>query len=342
MIRTAVVAYGFSSSTFHIPFIQADPNFQLTSIVTSKVDAVKLEFPECHVVPDLSFLDPGQIELVVITSPNRLHYEQVHFCLSLGLHVVVEKPFVLASDEAVELAKLAAEKGVQVVVFQNRRWDGDFLTLRSLMDSGAVGDVKRLTSRFDRFRPVVRERWREQPGAGAGILWDLGPHLLDQAVCLFGRPSAIQANVSALREGADVDDNFEIWLEYPDKQVHLGSSSFQPGPNNRFSLEGTGGSYLKYGLDVQEQDLKNGADVLDDRWGQESEDSWGILYQESGSKLVPTKPGNYGVFWHQLGQAILESAQAPVPIAESIQVIKLIELAFESSRLGKKLIVQGD
>lgn len=337
MIRTAIIGFGFSAKTFHIPFIIADPNYELTHIVSSKGDAIQLDFPDITTVADWASLDCSEIDLVIVTTPNHLHYEQTRHFLQQGCHVVCEKPFVLSSEQARELQALAETVQKVLTVFQNRRWDGDFLTLQALLDHKQVGDVKRLTSRFDRFRPQVRSRWREQPGAGAGILWDLGPHLLDQAVTLFGAPKTIEASVLAMRDGAEVDDNFDIWLGYDSFQVILGSSSFQAGPNQRFQLEGSEGTYIKHGLDVQEDALKKGLDVNDERWGHEHDDSWGLIYQENSSHLMTTKPGNYGVFWHQLAQSIEQGAASPVPLDDSVLVIRLLELAIESSVQGRRL-----
>ena len=340
MIRVAVVAYGFSATTFHIPFIQSDPNFSLRFIVSSKVDSVRMDQPEVSVVKHIEEIPNDAVDLVIITTPNHLHFEQVKQSLQKGWHVIVEKPFVLSSADALELSRIAKSQDRQLIVFQNRRWDGDFLTLRSLVETNRVGQIKKLSSRFDRFRPNVRTRWREQRGAGAGILWDLGPHLVDQMVALFGTPLAVTANVMALRDGAEVDDNFEIWFEYTNFQVFLGSSSYQAGPVARFQLEGDQGTYIKYGLDVQESALRRGDDVSDERWGQEPEDSWGILYSETANKLLVTKPGSYGAFWHQVALCINEGAQTPVPLSESILVIRLIELAIQSSIEGRKITLE--
>lgn len=339
MLQTAVIAYGFSATTFHIPFLLADPNYSLNTIVTSKVDSVRLEHPDVNLVETIEQVDVEAIDVVIITTPNSLHFSQAEFFLQRGCHVVLEKPFVLSSEDAKALKKLASEKGVQLTVFQNRRWDGDFLTVQSLMDSKSVGKVKRFVSRFDRFRPNVRQRWREQAVPGGGILWDLGPHLLDQAVCLFGKPVWIEANVLALRDGAVVDDNFEIRMGYEDCQVQLGSSSFQAGPNARFQIEGTEGSFIKYGLDVQEDALKKGVSVLDDQWGREPSEDWGILYQESSSRLIATKPGGYQAFWYQLRESIVNHASAPVPLDDSVLVIHLIELAIEANKSGRRIML---
>ena len=339
MIRTAVIGCGFSATTFHIPFISVDPSFQLTHLVSGKGAALQAEYPDVTIVTDWRQLDCHAVDLVIITTPNHLHYEQCRYFLEQGCHVVCEKPFVLSSAEAIELKQVAEQAGQVLSVFQNRRWDGDFLTLQSLLDSKRVGQPKRLVSRFDRFRPNVRQRWREQAVPGAGILWDLGPHLIDQALVLFGVPESVDASARMQRDAAVVVDNFDIWLHYPDIEVALGSSSFQAGPNARYVLEGTEGTFIKNGLDIQEDALKKGLDIQDERWGQEPEDSWGILYQENTSHLITTKPGNYGVFWHQLAEAIRHQGDSPVPLADSIRVIQLLELAIQSSELGKRLAV---
>ncbi|MFT7418103.1 MAG: scyllo-inositol 2-dehydrogenase (NADP+) [Reinekea sp.] len=342
MIRTAIVAYGFSAQTFHIPYLQMEPGFLWSHMVTSKPDAFHLSHPEVAVVQNLADLAFDTLDLVVITSPNHAHFDQAKYCLEQGCHVIVEKPFVFTVEQAETLKALAAQCERQLIVFQNRRWDGDFLTIQGLIDNQSVGQVKRLVSRFDRFRPEVRSRWREQQGQGTGITWDLAPHLIDQAIALFGCPKTLTANIRCLRDGAEVDDNFEIWLDYESLQVVLGSSSFGAGPNPRFALEGTEGSFVKFGLDVQESALKLGEDLLDERWGQESDEHWGILYQAHQSKLVTTKPGNYGAFWHQVALCLEQGAQSPVPIDDSILAIHLLALAHQSAQQGRRMTVVDD
>jgi len=339
MIRTAIVAFGFSAQTFHIPYLQIEPDFLWSHMVTSKPEAFQLSHPEVAVAQTLADLAFDQLDLVIITSPNHAHYEQAKYCLEQGCHVIVEKPFVLTLEQAETLKALALRYERQLIVFQNRRWDGDFLTVQALIDNHSVGQVKRLVNRFDRFRPKVRARWREQAGWGNGITWDLAPHLIDQTIALFGRPKTLWANITCMRDGAEVDDNFEIWLEYESLQVVLGSSCFSAGPNPRFALEGTEGSFVKFGLDVQEGALKLGQDILDPRWGQESEENWGILYQPDQSKMVATKPGNYAAFWHQVALCLEQGGQSPVPIDESILGIQLLQLAHQSSQQGRRLVL---
>lgn len=334
MIRTAVIAFGFSAQTFHLPFLMASKHFQVTHIVTSKAELVAADFPKVTALSDIDGLTSNDVDLAIITTPNHLHFPQAKALLEKGIHVVVEKPFVLSSAEAVELQQVADSAKRVLTVFQNRRWDGDFLTVTALVEQGRVGELKRMTTRFDRFRPQVRQRWREQPGAGAGIFWDLAPHLLDQAVSLFGLPSQVNARIRAMRNGSEVEDAFELVLDYGSFEVCAGSSPFQAGPTARFQLEGTEGTFVKYGLDPQENALKAGVDVTDERWGQEPEEDWGVLYQEGSNRVVPTKPGNYDAFWHQLAQAITDEQEAPVPIAEAIDVLRLMEAALKANETG--------
>ena len=337
MIKTAIVGYGFSAKTFHIPFLLAQPNFHWTHMVTGHPEAVAADFSAVQCISAVEHLDAEEIDLVVITTPNYLHFAQAKYCLEKGMHVVLEKPMVVNSLQALDLIDISKKTGKQVFVFQNRRWDGDFLTLRSILNENQIGQVKRFTSRFDRFRPDVRERWREQPGDGAGMLWDLGPHLIDQAVALFGPPRSVTARVAILRNNALVDDHFDVWLDYDDIQVTLGSTSYQAGPIPRFVLEGTEGTFIKYGLDVQEEDLKHGMDLNDASWGQEPESSGGILYQPQQNRVVATAPGNYAGFWHQVELSIEQGLSPPVSLEEAYTVIRIIELAHQSAQSGKRL-----
>ncbi len=332
MINTAILGYGFSAKTFHLPFLSASSAFKVTDIVSSRPEDVKADLPDVQVTADYSQLKTDRLDLVIITTPNSLHFQQAKYFLNSSCHVLVEKPFVLNSEQAKELQQLAKAKNKQLVVFQNRRFDGDFLTLQKLIEQGLLGDIKRFHSRFDRFRPNVRKRWREQKGEGAGILWDLAPHLVDQAVCLFGRPKAVSAVVKNLRLQAEVDDNFEISLEYDNLIVQLGSSSFQAGPVHRFSLQGSEGNFEKYGLDVQEEALRLNVDVKDKAWGEEGSEHWGKIYTEVGEHVVKTEPGNYAAFFQKLAEAITEGSKPPVTLGDSVLVIEILEKAHRSAQ----------
>lgn len=342
MIRTIVIGHGFSAQTFHVPFLVASQSFRWQGSVSSKAEAIQMDYPDVQVFSSIKEIPAQQYDLAIITTPNAFHYEQVETLLKMGLHVVVEKPMVLSLKEATALFELAEQTQRTLTVFQNRRWDGDFLTVESLLQANRIGNIGRFVSRFDRFRPVVRDRWRESSEKGAGILWDLGPHLLDQMVALFGRPSAITANLSQLRPGARSDDTFELWCHYPNFEVVLGSSCYQAGPNLRFNVEGDQGTFIKYGLDVQEEALKRGADVKDDRWGLEPDSDWGILYNEGSNQVITTKPGNYDAFWFQLANTITEGALNPVPKNDVLTVIELIELAHVSANENRTINLVTD
>lgn len=339
MIRTAIVGFGFSAKTFHIPFLTASDHYCFHSSVTSRAEHVRMDYPQVRAFNRIDDLPWSEIDLVVITTPNHLHFQHAKTVLEHGVSVLIEKPATTSVDHALTLIALAEQNNASVSVYQNRRWDGDFLTLLSLIENHRLGELKRLTARWDRFRPVVRERWREQAGEGAGILWDLGPHMIDQTLQLFGRPSEIYAFYSASRASAEADDMFELQLVYPDKLVTLASSCFQAGPTLRFNVEGSEGSFLKEGLDVQEEALKLGLDVNDLRWGQEPETNWGILYGPESNQLIATKPGNYMAFWHQLAMHLTEGTANPVPLSEIIEVIELIELAQQSAVQGRRVSV---
>lgn len=340
MIRTAVIGYGFSAKTFHIPFIIDNPRFEWTHLVTSKTKQELTINPSVVVEPLIENLDLSLIDLVIITTPNHLHFEQSKYFLNRGCHVVLEKPFVVTQEDAFALKELTEASERQLFIFQNRRWDGDFLTIQELIRTQRIGEVKRLTSRFDRFRPNVVTRWREVPGPGAGILWDLGPHLIDQTVGLFGKPKSITANVSSLREGASVDDTFDIWLNYEGVQVVLGSSSFCAGENSRFVLEGTLGTYRKSGLDGQEGVLRLETTNFNESWGHEAKTAWGTLDTENGQEIVETIPGDYRQFWHHVACSIIDNTPFPVHLDEAILTIQLLNLAHLSSSKGQTLIVE--
>ncbi|MEQ9208576.1 MAG: oxidoreductase [Pseudomonadales bacterium] len=334
MIRVGIIGYGFSAATFHIPFIQTSPEFELSAICSSRPETVNQDFPELDTFKSLeTMLDSGKVELAIITSTNEYHYEMAKRCLERGIHVVLEKPMVTSSNEATALIELTQTKSAIFSVFQNRRWDGDFQTLQSLIEQGDLGDIRCFESRWDRFRPNATQRWRELPGPGSGIWWDLGPHLVDQVLVLFGMPNAVTARILQLRENAQAEDYFHVLLHYQDLEVILHSSPFAAGPNMRFHLQGSSGSYIKSGLDPQEKQLKSGMLPTDPAFGLEQEDS-GFLYDENNKKAVPTKKGNYSEYFARLANAIEHNEEPPVTVFEAADVIRVIEQAAASSRNG--------
>lgn len=334
MIKVGIIGYGFSATTFHIPFIQTSLAFELSAICSSRPEAVKRDFPGVDTFKSLeAMLDSGKIELAIITSTNEYHYEMAKLCMERSIHVVLEKPMVTSSNEAIALIELTQTKSAIFSVFQNRRWDGDFRTLQALLEKGDLGEIHHFESRWDRFRPNATQRWRETPGPGTGIWWDLGPHLVDQALVLFGMPNAVTARIMELRENAQVDDYFHVLLHYRDLEVVLHSSPFAAGPNTRFYLQGSSGSYIKSGLDPQESQLKSGMLPTDPDFGLEQENS-GFIYDGNSKKAVPTRKGDYSEYFARLANAIENNEEPPVTVFEAADAITIIEQAIASSQNG--------
>ncbi|MEV4318925.1 Gfo/Idh/MocA family oxidoreductase [Actinocrispum sp. NPDC049592] len=321
-LRVGLIGYGTAGAVFHAPLIQATAGLTLKSVVTSR------EVPE-----GVQRLDrPDQLwedhDLVVIASPNRTHVPLATAAVEAGVAVVVDKPFAPTAEEARRLTMLASERDVPLTVFQNRRWDGDFLTVRALLEQESLGQVVRFESHFDRWRPVPKTGWRELPGRdeAGGVLFDLGAHLIDQAIMLFGTPDSIYAEVNKQRANVEVDDDFFLALKHPSGVIsHLASSSLAQHPGPRFRILGTAGSYTKYGLDVQEGQLKEGLRPGDPDWGVEPEALWGLL----GDDPVETKIGSYQYFYTAVASSLREGTPLPVTPESAIATLEVIEAALD-------------
>lgn len=258
-IRVGLVGYGFASKTFHAPLISGTAEMELAAVSSSDAGKVHADWPSVQVVSDPQALfDDPTLQLIVIPTPNDTHFPLAKAALNAGKHVVVDKPFTVTLSQARELDALAKAKGLLLSVFHNRRWDSDFLTLKALLADGTLGDVRYFESHFDRFRPTVQQRWREQKGAGSGIWYDLGPHVIDQALQLFGSPVAITLDAAELRPGAQTTDYFHCTLTYPQRRVVLHASMLVAAQSARYQVHGTKGSFVKFGLDPQEDALKAG------------------------------------------------------------------------------------
>ena len=259
-INTALVGFGLSGKVFHAPFIHSHPGFHLTMVAERNREDSRVIYPYTEVVKDYKeILRRQDIELLVVGTPNTLHFSMVKDALEAGKHVVVEKPFVPTSPEADELIRISEATGKKIFVYQNRRWDGDFLTIRKLIDSGAFGDIKYYEAHFDRYSPDLKPgAWRDLDIPGGGILFDLGSHLIDQALCLFGMPDIVSAEIKSEREGSQVDDYFRMELIYPDKSAVLTAGMLVKEKGPRFIIDGTEGSFSKWGMDPQEASLKAG------------------------------------------------------------------------------------
>lgn len=335
-IKTGVVGYGYSSRVFHLPLIESSEQFEFRAISTSRPEEVKPKYPSVSIYSNVrDLISDSETELVVIAAPNDVHFHLAKLCLENGKHVVLEKPMVTTSPEAERLVALAERQDLVLSVFHNRRWDGDYLTVKRIIEDKSVGDVRYFESRFDRFRPEVRKRWREVPGSGAGTWFDLGPHLVDQAVCLFGLPESVTARCLPLRENSEVTDYFHVLLHYGELEAVLHGSSFSAGPNKRFQVEGTRSSYVKYGFDPQEAQLKNGLLPFEANFGAEEKEDFGILYNGEKSVKVETELGCYQQYYSGISKAIGNGGVCPVSGEDAMKVIKILELAEISSREGK-------
>jgi scyllo-inositol 2-dehydrogenase (NADP+) len=349
-IRTAVIGFGLAGRVFHAPFVSAVPGLELSAIVQRRGDEAALAYPHARILRSVeaAFEDPA-IDLIVVATPNDTHFDLASRALRAGKHVVIDKPFATSSLQARELIDLARPLGKVLAPFHNRRYDGDFLTVKKLLAEGTLGRVVTIESRFDRFRPLQRPNtWKETNGLLNGLLFDLGPHLVDQALALFGPPSSITASIRCERDQTDIDDAFDLILEFPGDSgqsvrfgCHATMLAADPGP--RFTLHGTHGSYRKFGLDPQESALHNGArpPVLGSPtpWLPEPESSWGTLKLATertepvqfSTAPLPTVTGDYRQFYAGVRDAILGLAPLPIPTEDGYRVIRLLELARESS-----------
>lgn len=320
--RVGLIGYGLSGATFHAPLLAVDPAFTLSAVATRNAEAVASAWPSARVVSVEAMLADPELELIIVATPNDSHGPLAERALLAGKHVVVEKPFTLDSAEASRLEALARERGRCLTVFHNRRWDGDFLTVRQLVEQGRLGKLYSFESHFDRYRPQVKKRWKEEEGPGGGTLWDLGAHLVDQAVQLFGMPESISADLGRQRPEARAVDWFHLVLRYGELRVILHSGSVVHEPWPRFVLHGEADAYVKYGLDPQEEQLKAGLRPGMAGWGAEPSERHGRL-SRGGS--VPTVPGAYEQFYRQLAAAMAGEGPVPVTAESASQVIRILE-----------------
>ena len=332
-INTGLIGFGFSAQTFHLPFLIQEYGFNVTSVSSSKPEQVKEKLPQAQIYSSAkTLITESDVELVIITAPNDVHYELAKLALEHNKHVVVEKPFVTTSEQGKNLIELADKQQKVLTVYHNRRWDGDFLTVKKLIAEQSLGEIKYFESHFDRFRPIVRNRWREQASEGGGILFDLGPHLIDQCLALFGWPQRLTAFCEITRPNSKNIDYFNIILHYPNMLASLQASLHCAGPNLRFKVQGDIANYEKYGLDPQEDRLKAGVTPTNPEWAAEQTTDYGKIFDGESAKALETELGGYQVYFKQLHLAITENEKPPVDAKEALKVIKLIELALQSSQ----------
>jgi len=345
-IRVGVVGFGLAGRYFHTAVLQGTAGLELACVVQRSGDDAAREHPRLRVARSIEeMLADVSIQLVVIATPSYSHHELAAQCLREQRHVVVDKPFTLSSAEAADLIKMARERKLVLSVYQNRRWDGDFQTVRAVIAGGELGRLTSFESHFDRFRPAPRrEVWRESGGPGGGILWDLGPHLIDQALTLFGNPARLSASVRMEREDAAVDDAWDLFLEYEEPHpftVLLRSTLTACIPGPRYVVHGSRGSFVKWGLDPQEEQLKSGMGYDSPEMGQEPESAWGELRLcGSGTRRIRTVRGDYRGFYENVRDALLGRSALAVTPEQAWRTTRLIELARESSREGRRLRVE--
>jgi len=339
-LRAALVGYGFAGQTFHAPVISAVQGLSLAVVVSSQPRKVHADWPGVDVVPGVdALLHRADIDLVVVATPNAQHHPVAKAALAAGKHVVVDKPFTLDAAEARELADMAGRGGRVLSVYQNRRCDADFLTLGDVLASGELGRPVYFESHFDRYRPQVRERWREQPVPGAGLWVDLGAHLVDQALQLFGRPDTLQLDTAILRDGALVEDFFHAVLRYDGGahaplRVVLHATTLAARSAPRFIVHGTRGSYVKFGEDPQEDALRAGARPGGEGWGVDRIQGELCISGEDGSlrkRPWPNRAGNYAAYYEAVRDAIRGTGPNPVPPEQAVAVMELLDLGRQSA-----------
>lgn len=336
--RVALIGYGFAGRTFHAPLIRAVPGLSLGVVASSDPDRVLGDLPGVEVVEDpLRAATDPRVDLVVIASPNATHAPLARAALTAGRHVVVDKPLTPTLAEARELAMLAHAQGLLLSVFQNRRWDSDFLAVREAIGESLVGEVVHFESRIERYRPQVRERWREQAGPASGLWWDLGPHLVDQALQLFGRPDDVQASLAAQRAGAQTDDWVHVVLGYGARRVVLHAGALAAGAGPRFLVHGTRASLVKQQADPQETQLLDGMRPGDPRWGVDADD----LVWHDGNGVRQRRPaprGDQSRYYAAIAQALHGGGANPVTPAQALDVMAVLESGVASAMQGRRCV----
>jgi scyllo-inositol 2-dehydrogenase (NADP+) len=340
IIKTALVGFGKAGQWMHAPFIEALDDFELTYVLERSSEKARLQYSNTQVVTTLEpILQDPTVELVVIATPNHTHFEIVEACLKAGKHVVVDKPFVVKFEEAVKLQKLAKANKLNLFVFQNRRWDGDFITVRNILEQNVLGKVTHVESRFDRYRPEVKPAyWKESVYPGSGLWYDIGAHLLDQALVLKGVPLKMEVDLQIQRKHATVVDFFDVSLIYNDMIYKIHADMLQENPTPRWSIKGSEGTYIKYGVDIQESLLQHGAIPQEEEWAREQTKNWGKLNKGGTDTLFPTRVGNYSNFYKAVFETMRNEELFPVSMLESLKLIELLEKINEFVNKGKTTI----
>lgn len=349
VIKTGIIGFGLSGRVFHAPFIEVVDGFELSKISTAnpeRAKQAKSTYPNTTIVDKAEdIINDPDIDLVIVTSPNTVHFKWAKEALLANKHVVVEKPFTVSLAEAEELVQLSKEKNRIATVYHNRRFTSDTKTVKKIMDSGVLGDIVDYETHFDRYRIDARPgAWREEALPGSGIFYDLGSHLVDQSLYFFGMPQAVTAHIKAMREWAKADDSFDIKLHYPTHTATLKSTMIAKIQGPTYLVHGTKGSFIKYGLDVQEANLDKGEIPNTTNWGREPESIWGTLHTECNGvevqSIIESEHGDYRDYFKNLRDAIWGKSNIAVSAEEGANVMKIIELAIQSNKERRTIEVK--
>ncbi|HRI79571.1 MAG TPA: Gfo/Idh/MocA family oxidoreductase [Cyclobacteriaceae bacterium] len=344
IINTAILSFGMSGKVFHAPFINMHPGFRLVGCWERNKKLIGDAYPGTKSYPTLDDLlaDPG-IELVVVNTPSYTHFEYALKVLQAEKHVIVEKPFTANALEALELKKLAEKKGLRLSVFQNRRWDSDFRTVKNIVDQNLLGEIVEATISYDRYNPVLSPKvHKETINPGSGVVKDLGPHIIDQALTLFGMPEGVFGDIRITRPDSIVADYMEILLYYPGMRSRLKSGYFVREPVSSFIIHGKKGTFLKSRADVQEPQLVAGMKPDEKGYGIEPEEQQGFLHTEKDGVVIKEKvkslPGNYSIYYAGIYEAFVHDKPLPVTADDGVNVMKIIDAAILSSK-EKRVVV---
>ena len=342
-IQTGLASFGMSGKYFHAPFLTQHPGFQLKKIVERNKNEVKEIYPAIDSVRSFDeLLEDDDIELIVVNTPDATHFDYAYKALNVGKHVIVEKPFTRTIAQGESLINLADKHKRMLSVFQNRRWDGDFLTVRKILENEYLGRLVEFESNYMRYRNYIQpDTWKESAVQGIGLVYSLGSHMIDQAVVLFGMPNAVWADVDSLRTGSEIDDYYHIKLIYPELKVTLKASYLVREETPRYTLHGVNGSFLKYGIDPQEEMLKQGGNPSMPDWGKEPKKQWGLLNTDFDGLhfhgKIETIPGNYAAYYDNIYEVIRKRVELEVTPEQALNVLQIIDAAMESSRSGQNI-----
>ncbi len=345
ILNVGIVGFGMSAQVFHAPFVSTIPGFKFHAVVERKTVLAAEKYPQVIIYKSFDeMLADSRIDVIIVTTPNETHFPFAMKALQAGKHVVLEKPFANSTGEAKQLVEMAETSATVLSVYQNRRYVADFRTIVQLLQQKMLGNVHEYECHFDRYRPEAKPgAWREENKPGSGILFDLGSHLVDQALCLFGMPRTITAEIKMQRPHAKTDDYFDIRLDFGFAKAILKSSMLVREMGPRYMVHGTLGSYIKNGDDPQEVLLKEGAIPTGNNWGKEPDDIMGLLHTEINGKIfrekIPSLQGNFGDYYRNLYSAIVKGATLQEQPAHGYNTIRIIDLALQSSREQRTLAV---